>query len=263
MYFLGNISVPSARSVGVLLCTSIICSPLSALAAAHFLPNYEDHLASFKDVKLDFVNQNSQQCPGYDLDNCPSHAVCNRCAFQKKFFIASCLNGYKINSDKSACLAKSCSEINSTYSPSIPAENNCASHLITDISCYSECRAVSCSAYTLTSCPSNAVCISCPDCDTTDTRAANCSAPKLKVATCTSSAQKVNTSATACIDKDDTCPTGYFKSCNSGIDGNYTSTFTELGSECFRCKARTCSSGAWNLDYYFCNGFLKCLIPAK
>lgn len=254
----GNVSFPA------LVCAAVVSfNPLSAFAAAHFLPDYEDHLASFQNTKLDFNNVNTQQCKDFELNKCPDFAVCNRCAFENKFLISSCFEGYKINTDKTSCLPKPCADINASYSSAIAADNNCAFHKFAGFSCYSSCRAVNCASYTISSCPQNAVCISCPDCEETAGRTGNCSSSKLKVASCKSSTQKVNDNATACIDKDDTCPSGYFKKCDSGIDGNYNSSFTELGSECFRCKARTCSSGGLNLDYYFCNGFLKCLIPAK
>lgn len=258
MSFSGFSCFPALLSAGL-----VLFYPLAALSAAHFLPNYEDHLAAFQNTNLDFNANVSSPCKDFNLSACPLHAKCTRCAFDNKFYISSCFNGYKLNSDKSACLPKSCSEIDSSYIAAVPTEKNCARHLISDITCYSSCYSVSCSSYTLSSCPENASCISCPDCDLNSSRVGNCSAPKLKVASCISSTQKVNADASACIDKDDTCPSGYFKTCDSGIDPNYSSVFTELGSECFRCKARTCSSGAWNLDYYFCNGFLKCLIPAK
>lgn len=242
---------------------SLINEPSYHIAAAHFLPNYEDHLASFQNSNLNFSNISSQQCTGFALNSCPSHAKCLKCAFDKKYQINSCVPGYKTNPAKSDCVAKPCSEIKTGYAAAVPADKNCAVNIITDITCYSACYNVSCGAYPLTLCPANANCSSCPDCAQNASRAGNCSSAKLKVVSCKYNTQKVNGDATACIDKDDTCIAGYFKACDTGIDGNYEAQYTEMGNACYKCKSRTCASGAWNLDYYFCNGFLKCLLPAK
>mgnify|MGYP007104325567 FL=1 len=51
------------------------------------------------------------------------------------------------------------------------------------------------------------------------------------------------------------CGTLSGATCQSGLTVKY--------AECKACPAPTCSDGEWNLDTYWCDGALKCLLPEK
>lgn len=71
-----------------------------------------------------------------------------------------------------------------------------------------------------------------------------------------------------CRPKDDNYPSGYTKSaCNGSLPIETARSTTEAGSTCYACRARTCVEenqrcplGTWNLDFYYANQALKCLM---
>ena len=78
---------------------------------------------------------------------------------------------------------------------------------------------------------------SCPDCpastSSSSTTVYSCTTRKCKITSCPST-QKLNSAGTACINKDDTCPTNYYKSCETGTQGE--PKYTEAGTACYQCK---------------------------
>lgn len=50
----------------------------------------------------------------------------------------------------------------------------------------------------------------------------------------------VNSNASGCVEKDDTCPTGYYKTCETSTTGD--PEYTEKGTACYQCKPKTSSA---------------------
>ena len=108
------------------------------------------------------------------------------------------------------------------------------------------CRNISCGSYPV-NCPAemtgdtytaNGIAYqSCPDCpastSSSSTTVYSCTTRKCKITSCPST-QKLNSAGTACINKDDTCPTNYYKSCETGTQGE--PKYTEAGTACYQCK---------------------------
>lgn len=220
------------------------------VAGLQFLPDFTDSEFGWHGSTITNDYSSGNSCDDYDLSECPDNASCTKCAFGKKFKMNGCLSGYKQSG--TTCTPMSCDKIDATYKSEVPENQVCSVVSGISISCYKGCNNISCSNYSISSCPSNANCSRCPDCETTDSKKGSCSPDKYKVISCKSATQKVNAGATACIDKDDTCPSGYFKSCETGTQGN--PEYTEKGTACYQCKAAPCEgysySGSCPNKYY-------------
>lgn len=215
------------------------------IAASVFLPEALDEDYSFSGSKLEESHETSlEKCNGFDLSSCPAHAICLKCSFDNKYKFSSCQTNYKKSG--TSCVAKSCSEINSAYRADVPSNQICSIVSTPVSTCYQSCRNIDFSAYPLDICPSGASCKDHPDCTSTSTQKANCTVVKKKITGCPSS-QKINAAGTACIAKDDTCPANYYKTCDTGTQGD--PKYTELGTACYQCKpAQECD--VWG-KYYF------------
>lgn len=199
------------------------------IAASVFLPDVADSIG-FAGSKTESSHEtSSENCNGFSLSPCPTHAKCLKCSFANKYKITGCDTNYKLSGN--SCIAKTCSEINSLYKAEVPVNQLCT--IIGN--CYSSCKNIDFSGYPLNSCPAGANCATHPDCNTTSTAKGNCSPAKKKITSCASSTQKINSAGTDCINKDDTCPNNYFKTCATGTIGS--PQYTELGSACYQCKA--------------------------
>lgn len=208
------------------------------VAGLQFLPDFTDSEFGWHGSSISNDYSSGTSCPAtYTLDKCPDNASCDKCAFDTKYKMNGCADGYKQDGD--SCTPQSCDKINAAYKSDVPSNQSCSVVSGLSIKCYQNCTNISCSDYGLASCPSNANCGQCPDCSETDSHKGNCSPDKLKVVSCKNTTQKVNAGATACIDKDDTCPAGYNKSCDTGTVGD--PKYTEKGTACYQCKAAPCS----------------------
>lgn len=228
-------------------------------ARSTFLPEtYEDlGLSEFKRSKYDY-NQ-GDTCSAYLLTSCPANGRCSICPFNaKKFRLVSCNTGF--SKTDNACIPNSCAAANASYTDTIPADYICSKILTYNLTCYHNCRPVNCNDYPL-SCsatvPNSVSLIPCPDCSEAT---AKCSVSKCKISKCLDG-YKVSENGRECIPLDDTCPNGYYKDCQTGTTGE--PQFTEKGTACYKCQARTCANGSYNLNIYWCNGALKCLLPAN
>lgn len=263
-----------------------ISSPVSA--ASVFLPDKKDGFGFNGNSFEDGYDYSSNNCSDYPLAECPVNAECSACGWGHKYKLIKCDDDYKIQG--SACVAKSCSEINSAYKAGVPVNQVCSAvAAASGISCYQSCRDIDFAGYPLTECPADAVCTNHPDCNTTPSKKGNCSPVKKKIISCNLSSQKIDVSGLACVDKDDTCAAGYFKSCETGTLG--TPEYTELGTACYQCKAACgnkctlsacptgavcnyegcskkycvtgCAVGKVDAETYWCGGALKCWMPLK
>ncbi len=201
------------------------------LAKATFLPELSDSENGWSGNSISNSANKGNNCSGYELTSCPAHGNCSSCPFDRRYKrLISCANGYTRKGN--SCKAASCSVIG--YRSDIPANQICTKFNEDDLTCYKDCRTVSCSSYKV-SCsnkPAHATTVSkCPDCK--DTANSNCGDNICMVAACETN-YKLNSDKTSCILKDDTCPSGYFKTCETGTQGS--PKFTELGSSCYQCK---------------------------
>ncbi len=201
------------------------------VAKATFLPELKDSENGWSGSSISNSANKGNNCSGYELTSCPAHGSCSSCPFDRRYKrLISCANGYTRKGN--SCKAASCSAIG--YRSDIPANQICTKINEDDLTCYKDCRAVSCSMY-MASCsnkPAHATTVSkCPDCK--DTANSNCGDNVCMVGACETN-YKLNGDMTGCILKDDTCPDGYFKTCETGTQGY--PKFTELGSSCYQCK---------------------------
>lgn len=211
------------------------------IAKATFLPELENSENGWSGHKTSASTNKGNNCSGYDLTSCPAHATCSSCPFDRRYKrLISCVSGYirKGNS----CKAASCQVLG--YNANIPYNNICTKIFEDDLTCYKDCRTVSCSSYKV-SCsnkPANATTVSqCPDCK--DSSNSNCGDNVCRVDWCAAN-YKINGDMTGCILKDDTCPNGYYKTCATGTQGD--PKYTELGSSCYQCKpAQSCNGMAY------------------
>ena len=209
------------------------------LAKATFLPDVTDSELGFPDNKLP-GDVNLKNCDGYSTGTCPTKAICERCPFDgSKIKIIGCASNWTLTG--SACIPNSCTAISSSYKDSIPNNNICTNFVEYTRTCYKNCRAVSCSGYKVscTNKPEHATSVEkCPDCK--NSANSKCGDNVCKVTECESS-YKVNADSTGCIMKDDTCPSGYNKTCETGTQGE--PKYTELGTACYQCKPKieTCA----------------------
>ena len=222
------------------------------LAKATFLPDTKDDLGfSGRDAASSGYGQ-GDVCKDYPLSQCPANGTCSSCVtnFNRKK-LTGCKSGYKISGN--ACVPSTCATLNSGYAASMPSNSVCIKVSQYGLTCYSNCRNISCGSYPV-NCPAemtgdsytaNGITYqSCPDCPAStspsSTTVYSCTTRKCKITSCPST-QKLNSAGTACINKDDTCPTNYYKSCETGTQGD--PKYTELGTACYQCKPKieTCA----------------------
>ena len=217
------------------------------IAKATFLPDtYDDlGLSGRYNTKYDF---NKENCDAYKLSSCPANANCTTCPFNKrKFKLNSCNNGFTLSNN--ICKASSCQAINASYQSNIPTNKVCTKTTEGGLTCYNDCRAISCSGYSLNCDTFNVANSSgkavCPDCEKAD---ANCSPKLCKVASCMDG-YKIAENGTTCVALDDTCPNGYYKSCETSTVGE--PKYTEKGTACYQCKAKEPETCAKYVEQYF------------
>ena len=226
------------------------------LAKATFLPDNEE-----SNPDVGYNDYATETCSDYTYSFCPDNAECTSCPIdQTKFKIESCKPGYYVQNDK--CLPSDCGVLG--YLAAIPDDQICTSVTEDGLSCYKDCRAISCSGYTL-DCDTKPAhveeLIKCPDCQSKN---AKCGNKVCKISKC-QNGYKIANNGTECILLQDTCPANYYKECKNGIDKTFAPEFTEAGNKCYKCKSENtaCPTGQINLDTYWCNGALKCFLPAK
>ncbi len=228
------------------------------LAKATFLPETYDDLGLSGHENTRYNHNQGNNCTGYELTTCPANGNCSSCPFDRRYKrLISCATGY--NKSGNLCSPGSCSVLG--YESTIPTNKICTQHTEGRLTCYKGCRTISCSEYPLNCDTFNVANSSgkttCPDCENAT---ANCSPKLCKINKCLDG-YKVSENGRECILLDDTCPNGYYKDCQTGTTGE--PQFTEKGTVCYKCQARTCANGSYNLNVYWCNGALKCLLPAN
>ncbi len=208
------------------------------LAKVTFLPEMQDSEISWSGREFPDDHNQGDNCNGYELTTCPSHGSCSSCPFDRRYKrLISCANGYTKSGN--TCSASSCSAIG--YESSIPANKICSKHTEGSLTCYKDCRAVSCSGYTLNcdtfNVANSASKATCPDCESAS---ANCSPKLCKVSSCMDGF-KIAENGTTCVALDDTCPVNTFKAgvCETGEDKQVDTT--EAGTPCYSCKAKPVS----------------------
>ena len=206
------------------------------LAKSTFLPDSFDDLGLSGHENTKYDHNQGDNCTGYELTTCPAHGNCLSCSFNRKLKrLVSCASGYTKSGN--SCSASSCSAAG--YESSIPANKICTKFTEGSLTCYKDCRTVSCSAYTLNCDTFNVANSSgktmCPDCESAN---ASCSPKLCKVSGC-QDGYKISSNGTTCVALDDTCPNGYFKSCDTGTTG--TPEYTEKGTACYQCKPKPVS----------------------
>lgn len=227
------------------------------IAKTTFLPETFEDLGYSSYSSTNDDHNRGENCIDYTLKSCPEHAKCSKCPFDPhKLIIAQCDQGYAKRNK--ICVPSICQTINPSYEATITPDYICTKVIEYDLTCYKNCRPVNCSAYPI-SCSAtitNALALEvCPDCDN---EAANCSTSKCKVAKCIQG-YKPSENGSECIPLDDKCPINYFKSCSTGTYGE--AKYTDSNTPCYQCQTRTCSGGGLNLNVYWCNSALKCLLP--
>lgn len=204
------------------------------MAKATFLPEFQDKEIGWAGNEIsDSANQGGQ-CGGYELTDCPAHGNCSSCPFDRRYKrITGCTDGYALKAGN--CQAASCSVLG--YSADIPANNICSKITEDGLTCYKNCKSVSCSGYSLNCDTFNIDNSSgkaiCPDCESGN---ANCSPMLCKVSSCLDG-YKIADNGTSCIALDDNCPDNYFKTCETGTQGE--PQLTEKGTACYQCKPKT------------------------
>ena len=209
------------------------------IAKSVFLPDFKDSEFGIIDSLSGDYSQDN--CAAYTLSSCPSGANCSSCPFDAhRFKFNSCKTGYKLSG--SSCIPSSCSTLG--YSSYVPSGQVCTKITQSGLTCYKGCRNVSCSGYSLScsSKPANSSSLTkCPDCNSAYS---NCSTNVCKIAQCYDG-YKIANNGTSCIPLDDTCPDGYFKTCDTGIESTVSPTTTEAGTKCYKCRVLndTCPNG--------------------
>ncbi len=207
------------------------------LAKSTFLPETYDDLGLSGHENTKYDHNKGNNCSGYELTSCPANGNCSSCPFDRKYKrLVSCTGGYTKNGN--SCKASSCSAVG--YESSIPANKICTKVTEGSLTCYKDCKSVSCSGYTL-NCDSFNVANSagkttCPDCESGN---ANCSPKLCKVDSCLDGF-KIANNGTTCVALDDNCPDGYFKECETGTQGD--PQYTEKGTACWQCKPKSVPS---------------------
>ena len=218
------------------------------LAYAHFLPTFKDSEFGWGGKEITSKNYTPvsvDNCSAFPLDSCPNKGICSKCSFDgSKQRLDSCSSGWYKSGDM--CCANDCASFGDVNS--VPNNKVCTGYDYFPSGCryficYTQCRDVSCSGYPIDCSATIANATSretCPDCISSGSAAvANCSPQKCKITAC-ADGYKVNSNASGCVEKDDTCPTGYYKSCETGTTGD--PKYTEKGTACYQCKAATVSN---------------------
>lgn len=229
------------------------------IAKSVFLPDYGNDLGMSGFNSIGNTNvYTPDACLDYTLSSCPDNALCSVCpTSSQRYKFISCRSGF--NASGNTCIATSCSSAG--YYASVPSGQICTKISLGALTCYNNCRAVSCSGYSIScsSMPENAQSVAkCGDCNSD---ASNCDDNVCKVSQC-ANGYKIANGGTACIALDDTCPDGYYKECETGTQGD--PQYTEAGSACYQCKPKPvgCPSGTLDLNNYWCNGALQCFLKA-
>lgn len=231
----------------------IIISNISDLyARIIFLPDYIEQLEAPIPIN---------PCIDYNLFACPIKGECVSCANDnRRYKLISCESGYIKNGN--FCLKKTCGNFGSNYADKVSYGQVCEEVQLEGITCYHNCRDINCVGYTLEceTMPEHALNLEkCKDCQNTSSQ---CGKYVCKISKC-EDGYKIASNGTECLPLDDTCPEGYYKECETGIETTIEPVITEAGNECYQCrpKIQQCPIGQWNLDTYWCNGALRCWLP--
>ncbi len=215
-----------------------IASPAYQVAGLKFLPEITDSEVSWSGNSISNSANKGNNCGGYTLTSCPANGTCSSCPFDRRYKrLISCANGY--TKTETGCKASSCSAIG--YESSIPDNKICTKISDSGLTCYKDCRAVSCSGYTLNcdtfNVANSASKAACPDCESAN---AKCSPKLCKVSSCMSG-YKIADNGTTCVALDDNCPTNYYKTCETSVIGD--PVYTEAKTPCYQCKPKiqTCA----------------------
>ena len=119
-------------------------------AKLQFLPDFEDSELGWQGYSIINNNYNKNgACSDYNLSSCPSNGNCSSCnSDDSKYKLDSCKSGYITNGN--SCVANNCSSLNSSYSSSIAYGKYCEKITTSGLTCYKNCRDISCSNYPLT-----------------------------------------------------------------------------------------------------------------
>ena len=210
-----------------------IASPAYQVAGLKFLPEITDSEVSWSGNSISNSANKGNNCGGYTLTSCPANGTCSSCPFDRRYKrLISCANGY--TKTETGCKASSCSAIG--YESSIPDNKICTKISDSGLTCYKDCRAVSCSGYTLNcdtfNVANSASKAACPDCESAN---AKCSPKLCKVSSCMSG-YKIADNGTTCVALDDNCPTNYYKTCETSVIGD--PVYTEAKTPCYQCKPK-------------------------
>lgn len=240
----GNAYSKNSNNVSVLFVPLV--SNISSeykLAAVQFLPDVQDSEFKFGG------GHNRNDCSSYTLSACPANGYCSKCPIARKYKLNSCKNGYAASADRKSCIdTVFCRETSTTFKNIIPSNYVCAKVVrhpnsnVSDI-CYQNCAKISCSNYLLDCRTINKTALHiaeteiCPSCKSSIN--SNCTKDYCKITKCMNG-YKIANNGTVCIALDDTCPEGYYKTCETGTQG--TPQYTEKGTACYQCKpkALTC-----------------------
>ena len=219
------------------------------VAKSTWLPDSFDDLglSGRHNTKYDF---NKNDCSSYPLKTCPSNGKCTKCPVGAGYKLDSCNTGYTKTGDTCRKKVEFCVENATTFKNNIPTDYVCSKITTNSLcnsstqancdKCYSSCYKINCSGYPLDcqTISKTALHIAtteiCPNCKNSTT--SKCAKAYCKITEC-ENGYKVNAAGTACIEKDDTCPNGYYKSCETGTQG--TPQYTEKGTACYQCKPKT------------------------
>lgn len=220
------------------------------IAKTTFLPELIDGLGFGNRDTINNNHNRGENCNSYKLNSCPDNGHCKKCPFGKKYILESCDGYYVKNGD--LCQITDCRAYGSDYISAIPPQNVCTeSKTQGSLYCYKNCRKANCSGYTIdcariSSISNVATYESCPECR--DISLSNCGNNWCKITSCSNN-MKINNEGTGCVQKDDTCPTSYFKTCETSTVGD--PKYTEKGTACYQCKAKeplTCAE--WVKENY-------------
>ncbi len=242
----GNAYSGSVNDVSGLSITPI--SNLSSsyqVASSKFLPDFKDSENGWAGNNIGRT-YNKNDCSAYPLSSCPSNGKCTKCPVGAGWKLNSCNSGYTKSGNTCTKDAVFCETNATTFLNNIPADytcdkvktsTNCTVGKPCD-RCYSSCHKINCSGYSLDCNTINktaahiATTEICPTCRLSNS---NCSKTYCKISAC-ADGYKINAAGTACVEKEDTCPNGYYKSCETGTQGD--PKYTEKGTACYQCKAK-------------------------
>ena len=226
------------------------------LAKSTWLPDsYDDlGLSGHDNTKYDF---NKNDCSQYTLSSCPQNGKCTKCPVGTGWKLDSCDTGYTKMGDTCTKKAEFCVENATTFKNRIPNDYYCDNLEIDPKcsgsncdKCFTSCRKINCDNYPLDCNSINKTVLHiaetaiCTDCRVSTS---NCIKNYCKIIRCIDG-YKIAENGSSCIALDDTCPNGYYKSCETGTQG--TPEYTEKGTACYQCKANTieCPKGYELID---------------